>query len=35
MASEENGPFDPTSFEHSPGLLNECLEGLASDPAGT
>ena len=27
MASEENVPFDPTSFEHIPVLLNECLEG--------
>ena len=35
MASEENLPFDPTSFEHIPVLLNECLEGLAIDPAGT
>ena len=35
MASEENVPFDPTSFEHIPVLLNECLEGLAIDPAGT
>ena len=33
MASEENVPFDPTSFEHIPVLLNECLEGLAIDPA--
>ena len=32
MASEENVPFDPTSFEHIPVLLNECLEGLAIDP---
>ena len=31
MASEENVPFDPTSFEHIPVLLNECLEGLAID----
>ena len=30
MASEENVPFDPTSFEHIPVLLNECLEGLAT-----
>ena len=35
MASEEKQPFDPTSFEHIPVLLNECLEGLAIDPAGT
>ena len=28
MASEENVPFDPTSFEHIPVLLNECLPGL-------
>ena len=34
MASEEKQPFDPTSFEHIPVLLNECLEGLAIDPAG-
>ena len=27
--------FDPASFEHIPVLLNECLEGLAIDPAGT
>ena len=26
MASEENVPFDPTSFEHIPVLLNECLQ---------
>ena len=26
--------FDPASFEHIPVLLNECLEGLAIDPAG-
>ena len=35
MASEENVPFDPTSVEQIPVLLNECLEGLAIDPAGT
>ena len=28
-------PFDPASFEHVPVLLNECLEGLNIDPAGT
>ena len=28
-------PFDPASFEHIPVLLNECLTGLAIDPAGT
>ena len=28
-------PFDPASFEHSPVWLNECLTGLAIDPAGT
>ena len=27
--------FDPASFEHIPVLLNECLDGLAIDPAGT
>ena len=27
-------PFDPASFEHVPVLLNECLDGLAIDPAG-
>mgnify|MGYP000709535041 CR=1 FL=1 len=27
-------PFDPASFEHIPVLLNECLTGLAIDPAG-
>ena len=26
--------FDPASFEHIPVLLNECLDGLAIDPAG-
>ena len=28
-------PFDPASFEHVPVLLNECLDGLKIDPAGT
>ena len=28
-------PFDPASFEHIPVLLNECLDGLNIDPAGT
>ncbi|MGN0708206.1 MAG: 16S rRNA (cytosine(1402)-N(4))-methyltransferase RsmH [Faecalibacterium sp.] len=27
-------PFDPASFEHIPVLLQECLTGLAIDPAG-
>ena len=35
MAFEEQQPFDPASFEHIPVLLNECLEGLSIDPAGT
>ena len=35
MAFEEQQPFDPASFEHIPVLLNECLTGLATDPAGT
>ena len=35
MAFEEQQPFDPASFEHIPVLLNECLTGLAIDPAGT
>ena len=34
MAFEEQQPFDPASFEHIPVLLNECLTGLAIDPAG-
>ena len=33
MAFEEQQPFDPASFEHIPVLLNECLTGLAIDPA--
>ena len=35
MAHEQQQPFDPTWFEHIPVLLNECLEGLNIDPAGT
>ena len=35
MDLEEKQSFDPTSFEHIPVLLHECLEGLAIDPAGT
>ena len=36
MGSETIGQaFDPASFEHVPVLLNECLDGLAIDPAGT
>ena len=35
MAPEQQQPFDPASFEHIPVLLNECLEGLNIDPAGT
>lgn len=27
-------PFDPAEFEHIPVLLNECIDGLAIDPAG-
>jgi 16S rRNA (cytosine1402-N4)-methyltransferase len=35
MGSETIGQaFDPASFEHVPVLLNECLDGLAIDPAG-
>ena len=33
MELETQAAFDP--FEHIPVLLNECLEGLAIDPAGT
>ena len=34
MGSETIGQaFDPASFEHVPVLLNECLDGLAIDPA--
>ena len=32
---EEMAQFDPASFEHIPVLLNECLDGLNIDPAGT
>ena len=36
METEELHPqFDPASFEHIPVLLNECLDGLNIDPAGT
>ena len=36
MDSEKTAqPFDPASFEHVPVLLNECLDGLKIDPAGT
>jgi len=35
MELETQAAFDPASFEHIPVLLNECLEGLAIDPAGT
>ena len=35
MDLEQQEAFDPASFEHIPVLLNECLEGLAIDPAGT
>ena len=35
MENEQHGQaFDPASFEHVPVLLNECLDGLAIDPAG-
>ena len=34
-AAGQQQTFDPASFEHIPVLLNECLEGLAIDPAGT
>lgn len=33
MELETQAAFDPASFEHIPVLLNECLEGLAIDPA--
>mgnify|MGYP000261346910 CR=1 FL=1 len=35
MELETQAAFDPASFEHIPVLLNECLEGLSIDPAGT
>lgn len=35
METEEKQSFDPASFAHVPVLLEECLEGLAIDPAGT
>ena len=35
MELETQAAFDPSSFEHIPFLLNECLEGLSIDPAGT
>ena len=35
MELETQAAFDPASFEHIPVLLNECLTGLAIDPAGT
>lgn len=34
METEEKQSFDPASFAHVPVLLEECLEGLALDPAG-
>lgn len=34
MEIEEKQSFDPASFAHVPVLLEECLEGLAIDPAG-
>lgn len=34
METETQQPFDPADFEHIPVLLNECLDGLAIDPAG-
>lgn len=34
METEEKQSFDPASFAHVPVLLEECLEGLAIDPAG-
>ena len=33
--TEDLTQFDPASFEHIPVLLNECLDGLNIDPAGT
>ena len=33
--TEDLAQFDPASFEHIPVLLNECLDGLNIDPAGT
>ena len=35
MELETQAAFDPASFEHIPVLLNECLEGLSIDPAGS
>ena len=35
MELETQAAFDPASFEHIPVLLNECLEGLSIDSAGT
>ena len=34
METKEKQSFDPASFAHVPVLLEECLEGLAIDPAG-
>ena len=34
METEEKQSFDPASFAHVPVLLEECLVGLAIDPAG-
>lgn len=34
METEEKQSFAPASFAHVPVLLEECLEGLAIDPAG-
>lgn len=34
METEEKQSFNPASFAHVPVLLEECLEGLAIDPAG-
>lgn len=34
METEEKQSFDPASFAHVPVLLEECLEGLAIEPAG-
>lgn len=33
--TEDLAQFEPASFEHIPVLLNECLDGLNIDPAGT